>query len=173
MADLAATADLPASSRRANNIALEGSRSKFASCIIDYLPRNPTPARHRQSELADRKRCRLRHLSTRAAAMIRMDTIWLATEPLDMRAGTDTALAWVTSMPTWSFAGGSNICFHGWESRITGSAIFETLTAMKGRGTLDLRYKTRFLVLSYHHPSTRSLYSNRRGQSQYTDARST
>jgi transposase len=27
------------------------------------------------------------------AALIRIDAIWLATEPLDMRAGTDTALA--------------------------------------------------------------------------------
>ncbi|WP_339539669.1 hypothetical protein [Pseudomonas sp. RA_15y_Pfl2_54] len=27
------------------------------------------------------------------AAMIRIDTIWLATEPMDMRAGTETALA--------------------------------------------------------------------------------
>ncbi|MBT2341183.1 MULTISPECIES: hypothetical protein [Pseudomonas] len=27
--------------------------------------------------------------------MIRIDAIWLATEPMDMRAGTETALAWV------------------------------------------------------------------------------
>ena len=27
--------------------------------------------------------------------MIRIDSIWLATEPMDMRAGTETALAWV------------------------------------------------------------------------------
>ncbi|WP_409295460.1 IS66 family insertion sequence element accessory protein TnpB [Pseudomonas sp. KCJK8670] len=30
--------------------------------------------------------------------MIRIDTIWLATEPMDMRAGTDTAMARVISV---------------------------------------------------------------------------
>lgn len=30
--------------------------------------------------------------------MIRTDTIWLATEPMDMRAGTDTAMARVISV---------------------------------------------------------------------------
>ncbi|XXE09389.1 IS66 family insertion sequence element accessory protein TnpB [Pseudomonas sp. Z1-14] len=30
--------------------------------------------------------------------MIRLDTIWLATEPMDMRAGTDTAMARVISV---------------------------------------------------------------------------
>ncbi|AUA33353.1 IS66 family insertion sequence element accessory protein TnpB [Pseudomonas sp. SGAir0191] len=30
--------------------------------------------------------------------MIRVDTIWLATEPMDMRAGTDTAMARVISV---------------------------------------------------------------------------
>ena len=30
--------------------------------------------------------------------MIRIDTIWLATEPMDMRAGTDTALARVVAV---------------------------------------------------------------------------
>jgi transposase len=32
------------------------------------------------------------------AAVIRVDTIWLATEPLDMRAGTDTILARVVQV---------------------------------------------------------------------------
>jgi transposase len=32
------------------------------------------------------------------AAMIRVDAIWLATEPLDMRVGTDTALARVVKV---------------------------------------------------------------------------
>lgn len=35
----------------------------------------------------------MRSLATGTAAMIRIDAIWLAKEPLDMRAGTDTALA--------------------------------------------------------------------------------
>ena len=30
--------------------------------------------------------------------MIRIDTIWLATEPMDMRAGTETALARVVAV---------------------------------------------------------------------------
>jgi transposase len=32
------------------------------------------------------------------AAVIRIDAVWLATEPLDMRAGTDTALARVVKV---------------------------------------------------------------------------
>jgi hypothetical protein len=32
-------------------------------------------------------------LAARVVALIRIDAIWLATEPLDMRAGTDTVLA--------------------------------------------------------------------------------
>ncbi|HHM4870126.1 TPA: IS66 family insertion sequence element accessory protein TnpB [Pseudomonas aeruginosa] len=35
----------------------------------------------------------MRDLVARVAAVIRVDAIWLATEPLDMRAGTETALA--------------------------------------------------------------------------------
>ncbi|NWA44901.1 hypothetical protein HX871_08085 [Pseudomonas reactans] len=31
--------------------------------------------------------------------MIRIDAIWLATEPMDMRAGTETALARVPTQP--------------------------------------------------------------------------
>ncbi|MGZ5165551.1 MAG: IS66 family insertion sequence element accessory protein TnpB [Burkholderiales bacterium] len=36
---------------------------------------------------------RLRGLDARAAAVIRVDTVWLAVEPLDMRSGTEAALA--------------------------------------------------------------------------------
>ena len=32
-------------------------------------------------------------MAARVAALIRIDAVWLAVEPLDMRAGTDTALA--------------------------------------------------------------------------------
>jgi hypothetical protein len=32
------------------------------------------------------------------AALIRIDTVWLATEPIDMRAGTETALARVVKV---------------------------------------------------------------------------
>jgi transposase len=36
---------------------------------------------------------RLRGLDARAAAVIRVDSVWLAVEPLDMRSGTEAALA--------------------------------------------------------------------------------
>ena len=35
----------------------------------------------------------MRGLAARVAALIRVDAVWLATEPIDMRAGTETALA--------------------------------------------------------------------------------
>lgn len=35
----------------------------------------------------------MRELAAPAAAVIRIDAVWLAVEPLDMRAGTETALA--------------------------------------------------------------------------------
>lgn len=40
----------------------------------------------------------MRDLVARLAAVIRIDTIWLATEALDMRAGTDTVLARVVKV---------------------------------------------------------------------------
>ena len=43
--------------------------------------------------LAARGGGRLRGLDARAAAVIRVDAVWLAVEPLDMRAGTEAALA--------------------------------------------------------------------------------
>jgi transposase len=40
----------------------------------------------------------MRRLDTRSAQVIRIDAIWLATAPMDMRGGTDTALARVVSV---------------------------------------------------------------------------
>ena len=40
----------------------------------------------------------MRRLAVRVVAMIRIDAVWLATEPMDMRAGTDTALARVVKV---------------------------------------------------------------------------
>ncbi len=40
----------------------------------------------------------MRGLVTRVAAVICFDAIWLATEPLDMRAGTETALSQVVAV---------------------------------------------------------------------------
>ncbi|PUA41287.1 IS66 family insertion sequence hypothetical protein [Pseudomonas protegens] len=41
---------------------------------------------------------RMRPVCSRSDPMIRVDAIWLATEPLDMRAGTETALARVVAV---------------------------------------------------------------------------
>jgi hypothetical protein len=67
-----------------------------------------TPARHRgrtaprrgddEGDLAGGGRSGLRGLDTRAAAVIRVDAVWLAVEPLDMRAGTEAALARVVTV---------------------------------------------------------------------------
>ena len=40
----------------------------------------------------------MRRVAARAAAVIRIDAVWLAVEPLDMRAGTQTALARVVKV---------------------------------------------------------------------------
>jgi transposase len=40
----------------------------------------------------------VRGLAARVAAVIRIDAVWLATQPLDMRAGADTALARVVKV---------------------------------------------------------------------------
>jgi transposase len=41
---------------------------------------------------------RVGHVDARAAALIRLDAVWLAVEPPDMRAGTETALARVVTV---------------------------------------------------------------------------
>jgi len=51
-----------------------------------------------QRELARVGRRRVRRLAAGVAAVIRVDAVWLASEPLDMRAGTDTALARVVAV---------------------------------------------------------------------------
>jgi transposase len=43
--------------------------------------------------MARQRSRRLRELAARVAEVIRVEAIWLATEPLDMRAGANTALA--------------------------------------------------------------------------------
>ena len=40
----------------------------------------------------------MRPMAARSTGMIRIDTVWLSTVPLDMRAGTDTALARVVAV---------------------------------------------------------------------------
>ena len=51
-----------------------------------------------QRQLATERRQRMRSLDARAAAVIRVDALWLAVEPLDMRAGTESALARVVAV---------------------------------------------------------------------------
>jgi transposase len=56
----------------------------------------------------------MRRVAARVARVIRIDEVWLAVDPLDMRAGFDTALARVVkvfgaairTMPTCSPTGG-------------------------------------------------------------------
>ncbi|MNP00556.1 IS66 Orf2 like protein [compost metagenome] len=49
-------------------------------------------------EMAGLRSCWLCRIRSRSYAVIRIDAIWLATEPMDMRAGTDTALAWIVAI---------------------------------------------------------------------------
>ncbi len=43
--------------------------------------------------MADVEFARVRGLAARVAAVIRIDAVWMASEPMDMRAGMETALA--------------------------------------------------------------------------------
>ncbi|CAN7312589.1 MULTISPECIES: transposase [unclassified Pseudomonas] len=54
--------------------------------------RNHPRTRHGCSELARRQRRRVRDVSTRSTAIIRVDSICLVSGPMDMRVGTETAL---------------------------------------------------------------------------------
>ncbi|WP_146011635.1 MULTISPECIES: IS66 family insertion sequence element accessory protein TnpB [unclassified Pseudomonas] len=54
--------------------------------------------RRSRGELASRKCSDMFRFPARPAAMIRIDIIWLAIEPMDMRAGTETALARVVAV---------------------------------------------------------------------------
>src|SRR6218665_3142354 len=62
-------------------------------------PDRAAPRRHqRRSDLALGRSRAVRRVDARAAQVIRIDALWLATEPLEMRAGTETALARVVSL---------------------------------------------------------------------------
>src|SRR5690606_15221892 len=52
----------------------------------------------RRDRMAGRAGSAVHRAVARVAAMIRIDEIWLATEPLDMRAGPDKALARVVQV---------------------------------------------------------------------------
>ena len=62
-------------------------------------PHRAQPQRHHRSgDVAHVRRCRVRRLDTRGAAVIRVDSLWLAVEPIDMRAGADRRLARVVQV---------------------------------------------------------------------------
>jgi hypothetical protein len=52
--------------------------------------------RHDDRDLVARDRREfMQHVAARPNVVIRVDAVWLVVEPLDMRTGADTALAWV------------------------------------------------------------------------------
>lgn len=59
---------------------------------------NCSAARSTSVCAGDERRARLRRLAARDAALIRVDALWLAVEPLDMRAGTEVALRRVVTV---------------------------------------------------------------------------
>ena len=62
-------------------------------------PHRVAPRRHPDhAELAPGSGRSVRCLDVRVAAVIRVDALWLATEPLDMRSGTESALARVVAV---------------------------------------------------------------------------
>jgi len=62
-------------------------------------PHRNSPSRRPDcSGMASRSGSSVRGTSAQSVVMIRIDEIWLATEPLDMRAGPDTALARVVQV---------------------------------------------------------------------------
>src|SRR5262249_53434576 len=62
-------------------------------------PRGGAPRRdHGLGELAGRSRWRVRVVDPGASALIRIDAMWLAVEPVDMRAGADRLLARVVQV---------------------------------------------------------------------------
>ncbi|RBH52963.1 IS66 family insertion sequence hypothetical protein [Pseudomonas sp. MWU13-2860] len=73
-----------------------GSGASSPSCHDQ--DRSDSFKRPSRCELAGRKCSGVFCFPTRPAAMIRIDSIWLATEPMDMRAGTETALARVVAV---------------------------------------------------------------------------
>src|SRR3990167_5080871 len=71
----------------------------YASNASRHNPnRSAAPKRRSCYKLAGRTCSSVFRVPTRPAAMIRIDSIWLATEPMDMRAGTETALARVVAV---------------------------------------------------------------------------
>ena len=85
--------------RPAGSRICSGAAAARGVCTCTGHPHRVAPWRHQcLSDLAlDRSRS-VRRVDARVAQVIRVDALWLATEPLDMRAGTETALARVVSV---------------------------------------------------------------------------
>ena len=73
-----------------------GSASRPLPCRTS--DRSPPWRDDDQSSLAGIGRSAVRPVAARVVALIRVDAIWLAVEPLDMRAGTETILARVVKV---------------------------------------------------------------------------
>jgi hypothetical protein len=69
----------------------------LAPVVKDILRGTAPRPDHRLGDLAGRSRRRVRTADQGAAALIRIDAMWLAIEPVDMRAGADRLLARVVA----------------------------------------------------------------------------
>jgi len=83
---------------------LAGEAGSAAVGVAALVAGTRDPGPHPQGQVADHDRVAdergecLRDLAAGSRGMIRIDAAWLAVEPLDMRAGTETALARVVSV---------------------------------------------------------------------------
>ncbi|WP_439896936.1 IS66 family insertion sequence element accessory protein TnpB [Burkholderia ubonensis] len=80
--------------------AADEARQSLSLPAAEFVPLQlEAPGRgDRDGALAAMRCGRLRNLVARVAAVIRIEAIWLATEPIDMRAGVDTILARVVKV---------------------------------------------------------------------------
>src|ERR1019366_692982 len=69
------------------------SGSRAAHLRARYRSRSAPRCGDDEDHLAAVGGSRVRGMDARAAAVIRVDSVWLAIEPLDMRSGTEAALA--------------------------------------------------------------------------------
>ena len=77
---------------------MAGTCPTVRTCNIRHPHLNLSCSRHYRCELACRQRRCMCHASQRLTAFIRIDAIRLATDPMDMRASTETALARVIAV---------------------------------------------------------------------------
>jgi len=96
------------------------------SAAAGRYPDRTAPWRHgHEDHLADRRSSRLRSLDARVAEVIRIDSLWLAVEPMEMRAGADRLLASVVQVF------GSAQAHHGYQTSLVTAAQGVVLKAPK------------------------------------------